>query len=419
MRQAKRCSPQAPWRRLVMLSLLLVSLLAAGCTTWQQPSDSNDASLRERAVSATLRNVRLSAAVLSSEESRQLLGADVNRSGVQAVWVEVQNRTKNTLWLMRTGTDPDYFSPLEVSWSYHGVLRGTANDKIDAHFDAVSFQNPIAPGETKSGMIFATPHHQTRLLNVDLLGPGGIFPFSLFPIVPDNAPAKSAVSIIKQLQKSAHDEIQNEHALRSAFEKMPCCTTVEGSQKSGAPINMVLVGDFADIAAAVVRRGYRRVAMQSDQKHRLFGRPPDIVARKTAGPDNVPTNWMRLWLAPLRYRGKPVFLIQAGRPEGGRFASNSDEKLQMHHNVDEVRNHLIQEILYSGGLAKLGFVKGADWSAQPPRANRGQTSSDGLRAVLFFVTRPQSLSDVEILEWEPLLHNIKDSARSREIHDQL
>lgn len=419
MRKAKRCPLQAPWRRLVMRSLLLASLLAGACTTWQQPSGSDDTDLRERAVTAKLRDVRLSAAVLSSEESRRLLGADVNRSGVQAVWLEVQNRTKNTLWLMRTGTDPDYFSPLEVSWSYHSVLRGTANDSIDAHFEAVSFQNPIAPGETKSGIIFATPHHQTRLLNVDLLGPGRIFPFSLFPIVPDNAPARSTESIIKQLQKGTHEEIQNERGLRSAIEKMPCCTTVEGSKQSGAPINIVLVGDFADIAAAMVRRDYRRMATQSDQKQRLFGRPPDVVTRKAGNQGDRSANWMRLWLAPLRYRGKPVFLAQAGRPRGGRFAGNPDANLQMHHNVDEVRNHLIQEMLYSGGLAKLGFVKGAGWSAQPPRANKGQISTDGFRAVLFFVTRPLSLSDVEILEWEPLLQDIGVSARSREVHEQL
>jgi len=29
--------------------------------------------------------------------------------------------------------------------------------------------------------------------------------------------------------------------------------------------------------------------------------------------------------------------------------------------------------------------------------------SDGLRAVLFFATRPLSLADVEILEWVPLV----------------
>ncbi len=48
--------------------------------------------------------------------------------------------------------------------------------------------------------------------------------------------------------------------------------------------------------------------------------------------------------------------------------------------------------MYSGGLDKLGFARGAGAGEH----------RDGLRAVMFFATRPLSLSDVEILEWVPL-----------------
>jgi hypothetical protein len=61
--------------------------------------------------------------------------------------------------------------------------------------------------------------------------------------------------------------------------------------------------------------------------------------------------------------------------------------------VDEARNHLVQEMMYSGGLDKLGFASAA----------AARERSDGLRAVLFFATRPLSLADVEILEWVPLV----------------
>ena len=57
--------------------------------------------------------------------------------------------------------------------------------------------------------------------------------------------------------------------------------------------------------------------------------------------------------------------------------------------MDEARNLLVQDMMYSGGLDKLGFARG---SGTPERG-------DGLRAVLFFATRPLSLSDVEILDW--------------------
>ena len=49
--------------------------------------------------------------------------------------------------------------------------------------------------------------------------------------------------------------------------------------------------------------------------------------------------------------------------------------------------------MYSGGLDKLGVIRGAGAGER----------TDGLRAVLFFATRPLSLADVEILEWVPYL----------------
>jgi hypothetical protein len=64
-----------------------------------------------------------------------------------------------------------------------------------------------------------------------------------------------------------------------------------------------------------------------------------------------------------------------------------------HADVDEARNHLVQDMMYSGGLDKLEFARGAAAGER----------SDGLRAVLFFATRPLSLADVEILEWVPLV----------------
>ena len=62
-------------------------------------------------------------------------------------------------------------------------------------------------------------------------------------------------------------------------------------------------------------------------------------------------------------------------------------------------------MLYSGGLEKLGFVKRS--GKLEPGSGLQQKDpgyyTDGLRAVLFFVTRPLTLSDVQILDWEPLL----------------
>src|ERR1700712_1890761 len=85
----------------------LVALAFGGCTTWTAPAGIDDAPLRERSVSATRQGVRVSATVLGSDDSKRIFGADINKSHVQPLWIEVQNRTAQALWLLQSGTDPD------------------------------------------------------------------------------------------------------------------------------------------------------------------------------------------------------------------------------------------------------------------------------------------------------------------------
>ena len=86
-----------------------------------------------------------------------MLGADLDNTIIQPVWVEVRNGTSHPLWLLRSGTDPDYFSPLEVAWSLHTPLAGDTNAQINDHLDRLALKNPIAPGATRAGILFTNP----------------------------------------------------------------------------------------------------------------------------------------------------------------------------------------------------------------------------------------------------------------------
>jgi len=101
-----------------------------------------------------------------------------------------------------------------------------------------------------------------------------------------------------------------------------------------------------------------------------------------------------------------VFVAQAGRPIGGRFLEVSAPASIVHPDVDEVRNQLIQDFMYSGGLEKLAFVGGiGEVAPDRPRTlpGGGHYFTDGRRAALFFSTRPRTFAEVEILRWEPIL----------------
>lgn len=391
------------WRLLAILAVGMIHLALGGCATWQAPESVDDSQLRTRAVGETAQGVRLSAAVLSAADSRQLFGADVNGTGIQPVWVEVENSGPDTLWLLRAGTDPDYFSPLEVAWSFHNPLAGSHNAAIDDHFDALHFRNPIPAKSTRAGIIFTNPHHRTRVLNVDLLGPGKMIPFTLFLPDPDNPPDQETLRVVARYAEAQRGNLDDPDALRRALQRSPCCAKGANAAASPDPINVVFVGKIPDIAAAMVRRGFRSDRMDFDDAQQLFDRPPDFVLRK-AGQGGVSANWIRGWAAPLRYRGHPVFLAQTGRPAGGRFAHADGKDVVLHADVDEARNLLVQDLLYSGGLTKLGFVEGAGTiGVSQPSGSFGATPyhTDGLRAVMFFTTRPRALSDVQILDWVP------------------
>ena len=390
-------------RAFAMRGAAVLQLVLAGCASWQIPTEVDDLALRARAVSATAQEVRLSAAVLGAEDSRRMFGADINGTGIQPVWVQVENKSPQMLWLLRSGTDPDYFSSLEVAWSLHTPLASAGNAALDEYFNMLGFHSPIPPGATRAGIIFANPHRRTRLLNVDLVGQRKMIPFTLFLPVPDEAPDVGLIQIRQRYAKTEGPEYADPDALRTALEQLPGYGTGTDGTTSGDPANVVMVGELADIGAALVRRGFRRDTMDVDDAQRLFGRVPDVVVRK-AGQGGVPANWIRLWLAPLRYQGQAIFLVQAGRPVGGRFAVAEGKDLMLHPDVDEARNLLIQDLLYSGGLAKLGFVGGV--GAAPvtqPRDSLAGTKyyTDGLRAVMFFATRPLALSDAQILDWTP------------------
>jgi len=377
-----------------------LSLWLAGCATWQAPATFDDAGLSARAVSAARQDVRVSAAVLSAEDNRRMFGAELGQFGVQSVWVEVQNQTPERLWLLRPGTDPDYFSPLEVAWSMHSPLAGETNARIDARLDSLAFRNPVLPGETRAGVLFVNPERRTRLLNLDLLQTGRLIPFSLFLPVPDDAGDATPGAISFSYPDAQGTDYADYSALRAALERLPCCASDRRGSAQGDPINAVFVGELSEIAAALVRRSYRRDTQPGDASQLVFGRPPDAVLRKIARAD-APSTWLRMWLAPIRFEGRPVFIVQVGRPVGGRFAVPGGAEAVLHADVDEARNLLVQDLMYSGGLGKLGFVTGVG-PASPTQSRStfkgANFYTDGRRAILFFAIRPLSLSDIEFLD---------------------
>ena len=359
-----------------------LSLVLASCAMWQAPADAGDVALRSRAVTDAQRDVRVSAAVLGAADTQRIFGSDLDKTHVQPVWIEVRNGTSQPLWLLRSGTDPDYYSPREVAWPLHTPLGGGANARTDDFFDNLAFKNPIDPGAVRVGILFTNPERGSKLLNVDLLGRRTLIPFSLFLSVPDDA-AENGLALFRYPDAQVMD-YADLAKLRGALGRLPCCATDVRRATRGDPLNVVFVGELADIRGAMARRDYRRDTRADDMAQQVFGRPPDVVLRKQAQA-GAPFNWIRAWLAPIRFDGRSIYLVQTGRPVGGRFGRRSASDIVLDDDVDEARNLTIQDMMYSGSLERLGFVTGVgETSETQPRSglHRARYYTDGLRAVL-------------------------------------
>jgi hypothetical protein len=106
----------------------------------------------------------------------------------------------------------------------------------------------------------------------------------------------------------------------------------------------------------------------------------------------------------MRYEGKPVWIGQISRDIGVRWTLQGGVILthKVDPDVDEARDYLIQDLWYSQGLLKLGFVEGV--GAAPisePRQNLTGDPyfSNGHRAVLWVSSEPIEFDDVEFAGW--------------------
>ena len=129
-------------RCLFFLQAVFISIIFFhGCTIYQKPRPIHDVPFQERTQSKINGDVRVTVAVLSAEESRQLFGVNLAGKDIQPVWVRVQNADSVPYWLMSAGLDPDYFSPLEAAYTFHGTIGSSENEKIDDHFRVMNFRN--------------------------------------------------------------------------------------------------------------------------------------------------------------------------------------------------------------------------------------------------------------------------------------
>jgi len=383
----------------------IISLLAAcaGTAQFEKPAPFDEIELRERASTMDRHGFRVSATIPSRMETQAIFGIDLWKKNIQPVWLEIENRTDRSVRFLPTGLDPEYFSPREVSFGFAKGYSESARRRLDDHIEALNFKDPIEPHSTVSGFVYTNREHALQVVNVDLLAKKWSKGLTLLvPVSGEGIGEEQLKQLHKRLADQDYVRVQTEEDLKELLEALPCCS-IDADSAQREPLNLVVVGKMDNIGAGLSRRGFR---YSHASPRFVFGREQDLAARKQAQWNYAQPHVLRLWLTDILYRGKTVWVGQITSPLGGRFASAPDrERGLIDPSVDEARLDLIQDMLYSQSLAKLGLVKGVGrvMSSKPRMLpNGGHYHTDGLRTVFVFEERTIGLSDIQFFEWESL-----------------
>lgn len=406
------------------LAGMLLLALVAGCSTTVPQTESTDF----RARSETLRQggVRVSASVLSPEESRQTFGVPLADRDIQPIWVEIQNRDSREYTLMLLGFDPDYYAPSEVAWR----LRGTPDESgrrrpLETRINAfLGRQVPviIPSGATVSGFVYTNLDPGRKAFSVELAGDNVSRDFEFVQLVPGFDADFLRVDF-DTLYPANQVRNLTLPQLRRYLEQLPCCVAGGDRKTDGDPLNLVLIGEDDLVLSALARQGWdftetirfstvaRTVASSLFKSaYRtspvsalyLFDRPQDAAFQKTRS--NVDErNHLRLWRAPVTLNGRPVWVGQISRDIGVKLSSVTLVTHKIDPHVDEARFYITQDIADSGSLEALGYVSGVGPSDEPnPRVNytRDPYYTDGNRVVMILSRTPRPPSKVRLLNWE-------------------
>ena len=386
-----------------------VMIIGACATHFERPGPFDNTDLRHRAHTIAEDGIRVSATVPQPKESKAIFGVNLEEKNIEPLWLEIENNTDRQIFFLTTGLDPEYFSPQEVSFGFHRVFSKSANKQLDDHIESLGFHHIINPHSTSSGFVFTNSDEGSKFVTVDLIGREWSKSFTLIVPTPNR---KLTVDHYKRLFKmiasSELIEVEDEPRLRELLEKLPCCTSIKDGVQ-GEPLNIVLIGDIQDISVAFVRRNYRYTPAAPRY---LFQRPQDVSASKRDRWVAAQPQVLRVWLTSIRFQSKAVWIGQVSSPIGGRFAHATEEgkDSSIEPFVDESRNDLVQDMIYSQSLVKMGFVKGVGrvMASTPRKIHGGSTyHTDGLRAVLMFEKRPVSLSEIEFFAWERLVDHYR------------
>ena len=365
-------------------------------------------------------------AVLTDAEAGEYFGCPLGTEGIQAVWLKVRNNNSYPIGLLSRSMDPEYFSPLEVSFLNHRAFSEQWNQQLDELFHRSQFPAFVEPGDAVSGFVFTSRQEGAKFVNIEFWHGMGLTRDGFFMRLPDGG-FDFQESDFGKVYPADQIQMIDLRRLHQIAEELPCCATDRSGGRNGDPANFVLVGTEDAVLGALTGQGWdptHAIGSESVGKtmksfllggryryspvSRLFyfGRGQDLALQKVR--DTIhQRNHLRLWRSRYEYQGQQVWIGQISRDIGVRFTWSSPVLVthKIDPQVDEARDYLVQDMIASGFLAAMGYAQGVGAATQSaPRYNLTGDPyfTDGLRAVMFISDKPVPANEITLISWDGL-----------------
>jgi len=381
-----------------------------------------------RVQQATQDGVTVHLAVPTDEAAARHFGVALAAHGIQPLWLRVDNAGDTGFWLQPVAIDPDYDAPDEAALAAGAGLGAGQLAALRARLRAEALPFHVPAHASVQGHVYAVRAQGGRLVDVRLAGAGRAVRLRFAVLLPAQAFDYERSGLAARLaQQAARPDLAPDLApeqLREQLRALPCCTTDAAGQRAGDPLNLALVGPADTLLAALMAAGWQFTeSIGAASVGRMveaaatgradpgapvsalyaFGRPQDMaLQRGRAGITR--RNHMRLWLAPWRSGGQPVWLGQVSRDIGVKLTTLSPT-LTTHvidPLVDESREYLLQSLLHQEAVQRFAFVRGVGpATAAAPRRNLGDDpyQTDGMRLVVWLAGTPVPAHLAQDLGW--------------------
>lgn len=363
----------------------------------------------------------VSAAALSIQESTEVFGVPLNNVGIQPVWIEINNASDHPQWLFPIGVDDEYFPPYEVARRM-SAFSDLTEQELYSRLEEQHIPHFIPAGSSARGFVYAHADEGMKAFNIELHSSDDVHNFHFVSAVP-GLPS-DYFDLQDGLPYAQHEIVDlDSDGLRRWLEEASCCTVDTGST-AGDPLNVVFVGSLEQVRSSMISNGWdvtapvtgaslwrMATAFVFGSRYRyapisglyVFDREQDLAFQKSRAIIDE-RNHMRLWLAPVTANGTPVWLGQASRDVGiklsGRLWPPTTHVIDP--DTDDARFYILQEMIDSGAISQLGFVKGhtpTDHNNPHRNAENDPYFTDGLRAVFFMSEKAISRANINLLDW--------------------